>query len=130
MSHFPSHIGKHFRNELAASPLEGSLLFGDQVLVKVSGESLVDSTLNAQLTIAKAAVSLPVFGAGKGDRKASSDSSSSAAPSAPPQRGRGRGFLFRGLRQKRAAGGKDHNPKAPKSPRKGEKAPRGRGFPK
>ena len=86
--------------------------------------------MNAQLAIAKAAVSLPMFGAGKGDRKASSDPSSSAAPSAPPPRGRGRGFLFRGLHQKRKAGGKDANPKAPKSPHKGEKAPRGRGFQK
>ena len=63
---------------------------------------------------------LACIGAGKGDRRVSFDSSSLVTPFAPPHRGRGRGFLFRGLRQKRKAVGKDGSPKAPKSPRKGE----------
>ena len=131
LSHFPSHIGKHFKKELSASAFKSTNLFHDDVLASVSSLSQADSTLNAQLSIA-IAVTFPVFGAGKGNRKASSDSSSAAAPSAPPPRGRGRGnFSWRGVGQRRKADFKDGNPKgakAPKSPHKSPKSPRGRGF--
>ena len=128
LSHFPAHVGKHFRTELASSSFDGPDLFQEDVLNKVCVESKADSSLDAQLSLAKAAT-FPVFGAGRGDRKASSDSSSNAASSSTSSRGRGRGSLLSRL-SKRKADPKDSNPKAPKSPRKSSKSPRGRGFQK
>ena len=124
-------MGKHFRTDLASSSLSSPDLFDAKVLERVSADSHVDSSLNAQLSIAKAAVSLPVFGAGKVDRKASSDPSSSAASSSAPSRGRGRGLSFlRGRGQKRKPGSLPEASKPSKSPKRTPKSPRGKGFPK
>ena len=117
---------------MSSSSFSGPNVFSDSTLDTVSSQSKADSSLNAQLTLASA-VTLPVFGAKKGNRVASSDSSSVATSSIPPVRGRGRGAsIFRGF-GKRKADPKDANPKAPKmpkSPRRGNKSPRGRGFQK
>ena len=72
LSHFPSHVGTHFRKYLAASSFAGPFLFSEDVLARVIAASREDSHLDAQLSIAKA-FKLPVFrGAGHSDRKASS----------------------------------------------------------
>ena len=117
LSHFPSHVGIHFRKDLAASSFAGPFLFDDEVLARIIASSREDSHLDAQLSIAKA-FKLPVFwGAGNADRKASSNQRSEASPSSSSvPRGRGGSNLE----------DKGAKLKAPPSPRKGRsyKAPR------
>ena len=60
ISHSPSHVGAHFKKELASSSFETSFLFDDEVVAKVVVASREDSHLEAQLSIAKA-FTLPVF---------------------------------------------------------------------
>ena len=107
LSHFPPHIGDHFKSQLAASSFAGPHLFEDAVLKRVASESREDSAVASNVALTKA-VSLPIFGAGRAARKASSEQSSASAPSTSSYRGRGRGslpvFRGRGQGQKRKAG--------------------------
>ena len=50
LDHFPSHVGLHFRRELAASSFEGSFLFAEDVLARVTVSFQEDSHLDAQLS--------------------------------------------------------------------------------
>ena len=90
LSHFPTHVGSHFRALLSASSFAGPNLFEDSVLDKVLAESREDSAVSVNLALVKA-VSFPVFGAAKSGQKASSDQSSAAAASSSASRGHGRG---------------------------------------
>ena len=58
LSHFPSCMGSHFKEELAS--FGTPMLFDDEVLAKVVAASREDSNLDAQLIIAKA-FTHPVF---------------------------------------------------------------------
>ena len=80
LSHFPSHVGPHFKKDLAASSFNGPHVFDDEVLARVIAFSREDSHLDAQLSIAKA-FTLPVFHAEAKNtgRKASSGQGSSAS---------------------------------------------------
>ena len=80
LSHFLSHVGPHFKKDLAASSFSGPHVFDDEVLAKVIAASREDSHLDAQLSIAKA-FTLPVFRAEAKNtgRKASSGQGSSAS---------------------------------------------------
>ena len=64
LSHFPAHVGSHFRALLAASSFARPNLFEDSVLDKVLAESREDSAVSANLALVKA-VYFPVFGAAK-----------------------------------------------------------------
>ena len=108
LSHFPPHVGAHFKKDLASSSFSGPHVFGgDEVLARVIAASREDSNLNAQLSIAKA-FSLPVFRADTKNpgRKASSgqDSSVSSASSSGFHR-RGRGSDSGGLKCKASSPG-------------------------
>ena len=50
LAHFPSHVGIHFRKDLAASSFEGPLLFAEDILARVIASSREDSHLDAQLS--------------------------------------------------------------------------------
>ena len=80
LSHFPSHVGAHFKKDLAASDFGGPHVFDDEVLARVIAASREDSHLDAQLSITKA-FTLPVFRAEVKNtgRKASSGQGSSAS---------------------------------------------------
>ena len=52
LSHFPSHVGTHFKKDLAASSFSGPHVFGNEVLAMVIAASREDSDLGAQLSIA------------------------------------------------------------------------------
>ena len=122
LSHSPSHVGIHFRKDLAASSFAGPFLFDDDVLARIIASSHEDSHLDTQLSIAKA-FKLPVFrGAGNADRKASSNQrseASSSSSSGPRSRG-GSNSEDKGAKRK-----------APPSPRKGRssKAPKSSASP-
>ena len=90
LSHFPSHVGLHFRRDLAASSFAGPFLFEDDVLARVIAASHEDSNLDAQLSIAKA-FKFPIFrGSGNSDRKASSGQrSGSSSSSSSGSKGKG-----------------------------------------
>ena len=90
LSHFPPHVGTHFKKDLAASSFSGPHVFDDEVLARVIAASREDSHLDAQLSIAKA-FTLPIFRAEAKNpgQKASSAQGSSASTSG--FRGRGRG---------------------------------------
>ena len=93
LSHFPSHVGAHFKKDLAASSFGGPHVFDDEVLARVIAASREDSHLDSQLSIAKA-FTLPVFRVEAKDtgRKASSGQSSSASSASTSGfRDRGRG---------------------------------------
>ena len=93
LSHFPSHVGSHFKKKLASSSCETPFLFDDKVLAKVIAASREDSNLDAQLSVAKA-FTLPVFrGGAKGSGWLASSGRGSSASSASSSgfRGRGRG---------------------------------------
>ena len=74
LSHFPAHIGSHFRVQLASSSFNGLFLFDDEVLLTVLTASREDSAVSTNIALTKA-VSF-AFGAGKSDWKASSDRTS------------------------------------------------------
>ena len=80
LSHFPSHVGPHFKKDLAAASFNGPHVFDDEVLARVIAASREDSHLDVQLSIAKA-FTLPVFRAEAKNtgRKASSGQGSSAS---------------------------------------------------
>ena len=134
LSHFPSHIGLHFHSSMASSSFIGPYLFDDKALLRVLAASREDSAVSANVALVKA-VSFPVFGAGKSDRKVYSDRSSSAA-----SRGRGRGSVSDRFRKASASSSaysssqdrkrKSTSPagKSSKSPRCSLNNPRGKGF--
>ena len=69
LSHFPLHVGLHFRRDLASSSFSGPDLFDEEVLARIIAASRENSHLDAQLSVAKA-FTLPVFrGARNPDRK-------------------------------------------------------------
>ena len=92
LSHFPAHIDSHIRAQLASSPFNGPFLFDDEVLSAVLTASREDSAVSANIALTKAVSSL-AFGAGKSDRKASSDRTSNASSSFASSRGKGRGSV-------------------------------------
>ena len=118
LSHFPPHIGDHFRSQLAASSFSSPSLFEDEVLNRVMSESREDQSVSSCVSLAQA-VSFPVFGAGKFARKASSDQASAAASPLAAPGGRGRGC---GSDRGRGGG---YKRKASHSPARGGKSPRG-----
>ena len=129
LSHFPAHIGSHFRSSLASS-FAGPYLFDEEALLQVLAASRKDSALLANVALVKA-VCFPVFGAGK------SNQSSSAAT-----RGRGTGSVSDRFRKASASSSssassslQDRKRKAAspvgwasKSPRRSLNNPRGKGF--
>ena len=125
LSHFPLHVGPHFKKDLAAASFNGPHVFDDEVLARVIAASREDSHLDAQLSIAKA-FTLPVFRAEVKNtgRKASSGQGSSASTSG--FRGRGRGLDSGGSKRKASSPGRYRNKK---SPRRGSSpaSKRGRG---
>ena len=107
LSHFPPHVGSHFKKDLASSSFGGPHVFDDEVLARVTAASREDSNLDAQLSIAKA-FTFPVFRTDmkKSGRKDSSgqDSSVSSASSLG-FRGRGRGSDSGGSKRKASSPG-------------------------
>ena len=103
LSHFPLHVGAHFKKNLASS-YGGPHVFDDEVLARVIATSREDSNLDAQLSIAKA-FTLPVFrtDAKKPGWKASSGQDSSAYSSGFC--GRGRGLDSGGVKRKASSPG-------------------------
>ena len=90
LTYFPSHVGVHFRRELAASSLEGSHLFMEDFLARVIASSREDWHLDVQLSVAKAFKLLVFRVAGNADRKVSSNQRSEAsASSSSSSRGKG-----------------------------------------
>ena len=49
LSHFPLHVGPHFKKDLAASSFDGPYVFDEGVLASVIAASREDSHLDAQL---------------------------------------------------------------------------------
>ena len=80
LSHFPLHVGAHFKKDLASSSFSGPHVFDEEVLTRVTVASREDSHLDAQLSIAKA-FTLPVFRADTKNpgRKTSSGQDSSVS---------------------------------------------------
>ena len=117
LSHFPSHVGPHFKKDLAASSFSGSRVFDDEVLARVIAASREDSHLDVQLSIAKA-FTLPVFlaEAKNTGRKASSGQGSSASSSASTSgfQGRGRGSDSGGLKREASSPGRYRSKKSPR----------------
>ena len=140
LSHFPARIGPHFWAHLASSSFEGPYLFNDESLSQVLTASREDSAVSANIALTKAA-SFPVFGAGKSDRKASSDRSSNASSSSAPSWGRGRGSVAERFRrssnssssspsasQEKKRKSESSSGRSAKSPRRSVNSNRSRGF--
>ena len=109
LSHFPPHIGDHFKALLQASSFAGEFLFDDETLGKVLSESREDSAVSANVAISKG-FSFPIFGKTK-----QSQDSKAASPVVPKsqvgQKGKGKGWQKRKGQGSQAQG----NPKSPKS---------------
>ena len=93
LSHFPLHVGTHFKKDLASSSFSSPHVFDDEVLARVIAASREDSHLDAQLSITKA-FTLPVFRAdakNPGQKTSSAQGSSASSASTWGFRGRGRG---------------------------------------
>ena len=114
LSHFPLHVGAHFKKDLASSSFCGPHVFDDEVLARVTAASREDSNLDVQLSIAKA-FTLPVFRVDtkKPGRKASSgqDSSVSSASSSGFC-GKGRGSDSGGSKCKASSPGRSRKEKS------------------
>ena len=128
LSHFPSHVGAHFKKDLAAASFGGPHVFDDEVLARVIAASREDSHLDAQLSIAKA-FTLPVFRAeakNTGRKASSGQGSSASSASVSGFRGRGRGLDSGGSKRKASSPGRY---RSKKSPRRGSSpaSKRGRG---
>ena len=135
LSHFPAHIGQHFKSKLASSSFEGKFLFEEAVLSSVTSEAKDDQDWSTQVKMAKA-FTLPAFGSvvlGKGK--------SAATPPPPaPNRGRGKGQQRGSWKRKRSPGpGRDFKSsrggssgasRGAGSSASGNPAPAGRGFQK
>ena len=105
LSHFPPHVGSHFKKDLASSSFSGPHVSDNEILARVIAAYREDSNLDAQLFIAKA-FTLPVFCADtkKSGRKTSSGQESSASSSG--FRGRGRGSDSEGWKCKASSPGR------------------------
>ena len=117
LSHFPSHVGDHFKKDLAAFSFSGPHVFDDEVLARVIAASREDSHLDAQLSIAKA-FTLPVFRAEAKNtgRKASSGQGPSASSAYTSDfRGRGRGSDSGGSKRKASSPRRYRSKKSPRS---------------
>ena len=128
LSHFPSHVGAHFKKDLAASSFSGPHVFDDEVLAKVIAVSREDSHLDAQLSLAKA-FTLPVFHAeakNTGRKISSCQGSSASSASTSGFRGRGKVSDSGGSKRKASSPGRY---RSKKSPRRGSSpaSKRGRG---
>ena len=105
LSHFPSHVRSHFKEELTSS-FEIPFLFDDEVLAKVIAASRKDSNLDAQLSIAKV-FTLPVFRGGaknSGWTTSSGLGSSASSASSSGFCGKGRGSDSSGTKRKTSSG--------------------------
>ena len=112
LSHFPPHVGAHFKKDLASSSSYGGPhVFGDKVLARVIAASREDSNLDTQLSIAKV-FTLPVFRADakKPGWRASSGQDSSASSSG--FRGRGGASDSGGVKRKASSLGRSHKEKS------------------
>ena len=101
LSHFPPHVGSHFKKDLASS-FSGPHVFDDEVLARVIAASREDSHLDAQLSMAKA-FTLPVSRADAktpGRNASSAQDSSASSASSSGFRGRGRGSDSGGSKRK------------------------------
>ena len=115
LSHFPSHVGAHFKKDLAASSFSGPHVFDDEVLARVIAASREDSHLDAQLSIAKA-FTLLVFRAeakNTGRKAFSGQGSSASSASTSGFRGRGRGSDSGGSKVKASSPGRSRSKKSP-----------------
>ena len=92
LSHFPPHVGSHFKKDLASSSFSGPHVLDDEVLARVIAASREDSHLDVQLSIAKA-FTLPVFSADAktSGRKVSFAQDSSASSASTSVFGEGAG---------------------------------------
>ena len=116
LSHFPLHVGAHFKRDLAASSFSGPHVFDDEVLARVIAASREDSHLDVQLSIAKA-FTLPVFRAevkNTGRKASSSQGSSASSASTSGFRARGRGSDSGGLKRKASSPGRYRSKKSPR----------------
>ena len=116
LSHFPSHVGAHFKKDLAASSFSGPHVFDDEVLARVIAASREDSHLYAQLSIAKA-FTLPVFRAevkNTGRKASSGQGSSASSASTSGFRGRDRGSDSGGSKRKASSPGRYRGKKSPR----------------
>ena len=115
--YFPSHVGSHFKEELASSSFETPFLFDYEVLAKVIAAYREDSNLDAQLSISKA-FTLPVFrGGAKGSGQTASSGRDSSASSASSSGflGRGRGSDSGGAKCKASSSpGRSRREKSPR----------------
>ena len=119
LSHFPSHVGAHFKKELASSSFEIPFLFDDEVLAKVIVASREDYHLDAQLSIAKV-FTMPVFcGSARGSGRTAFSGRGFMASSSSSSgfRGRGRGSDAGGSKCK--ASSSPGRARKEKSPRRG-----------
>ena len=115
--HFPSHVGAHFKKDLAAASFGGPHVFDDEVLARVIAASREDSHLDAQLSIAKA-FTLPVFRVevkNTGRKASSGQSSSASSASTSGFWGRGRGSDSGGTKRKASSPGRYRSKKPPRS---------------
>ena len=112
LSHFPAHIGPHFKAQLAASSFEDPCLFEESALAAVSSAAREDSQLEAQLSIAKA-FTLPVFGgSARGGKRGGGQAPPAGASGG--YRGRGRGYFRGGKRKASASPGRGRGAKSPR----------------
>ena len=108
LSHFPLHVGSHFKKDLASSSFTGPHVFDNEVLARVIAASREDSHLDAQLSIAKV-FSLPVFCAdvkNPGRKASSAQGSSASSASTLGFQGRGRGSDSGGSKRKASSPGR------------------------
>ena len=129
LAHLPCHVAACHKTDLLTSPLDSSSLFGQEVLDKVIRDVHQDSHTDAQLAISKA-VSLPSFSSFRSSRK-SEGQVEKGNSSQGSYRGRGRGGRggFGSFSSQKRKEPPSQTPNA-KSPRRGGRSPRGRGFPK
>ena len=127
LSHFPSHVGKHHRDQLQASDFAGDLLFDDEVLKRVLSESREDSATSANVALTKR-FKFPVFN--KNSNNSNSKSSDSKSQNSSKDKNSPNW-------NKRKAQSQDKGPrsKVPKSPKGGSSSgnsasKQGRGFQK
>ena len=116
LSHFPSHVGSHFKKDLASSSFSGPHVFDDEILARIIAASREDSHLDAQLSIAKA-FTLPVFRAeakNPGRNASSAQGSSASSASTSGFRGRGRGSDSGGSKRNASSPGRSRSKKSPR----------------
>ena len=127
LAHLPCHVAACHKSNLLKSSFEGEFLFESEALDKVIGDVQQDSNTEAQLAISKA-VSFPSFSSFRSAKKVDPQPVERNQASTSFGRGRGRGGRggFQGFKRKESPASLP----APKSPRRGGRSPRGRGFTK